>query len=273
MPMARFRWITFCRALDVLEKCCTNAEFNRLFEEHGLGDELDAAGGYGLTTPRVRNLLTSIIRRNPDRRDTENGLVYDVLVREAAKRCPDQKRNAFTDAHRNELSMFTSFRDSLAVDGWVIEKGVLIPTAPVALQDQRSRLRQSLAEPYFAEPLSRLDQYEAALDGGNWETANGAGRGFLAALFVAICQKAEGATVPREETDARTTLQKLGFFASGRQDDKKSPEAEFVWKMSGMMGTEGVHAGASTQETASFRYALSLLTADYFVQRLKVGHL
>ncbi len=49
--MARFRWITFCRALDVLELCCTNAQFVRLFEEHGLGESSGDTKVLG--TPKV----------------------------------------------------------------------------------------------------------------------------------------------------------------------------------------------------------------------------
>jgi hypothetical protein len=267
--MARFRWITFCRALDVLEKCCTNAEFILLFEEHGLGEDLDAATGYSLTTPKLRNLLTATIRRNMERRDTEGELVLDVLVRDAATRVPTRRKSLFSDEPAKELPIFAALRHSLAVDGWAIDEGTLLPTAPIPLQDQRSRLRQNLADPMLNEALSRLEQYETALDAGSWEAANGIGRGFLGALFVAICQVAEQASQPREESDARKKLEELGFFAPSRQEKRGSPEAEFVFKLSGLMGTEGVHAGVSTQGTATYRYAMSLLTADYFMDRLK----
>lgn len=49
--MARFRWITFCRELDVLGKFCTSTNFIRIFEEYGLGNDLDATAGNSLTTP------------------------------------------------------------------------------------------------------------------------------------------------------------------------------------------------------------------------------
>lgn len=269
--MARFRWITFCRALDVLEKCCTNAEFIRLFEEHGLGDDLDAAAGYSLTTPKLRNLLTATIRRNMERRDTEGDLVFDVLVRDAARQVPTQRKSLFSDEPAEELPVFAALRNSLATDGWEIEEGTLLPAAPLPLQDQRSRFRCNLADFRFNEVLSRLEQYETALDAGSWEAANSIGRGFLGALFVAICQIAEQASQPREESDARKKLEELGFFAPSRQEMRRSPEAEFIFKLSGLMGTEGVHAGVSTQGTATYRYAISLLTADYFLDRLKRG--
>jgi len=269
--MTRFRWITFCRALDVLEKCCTNAEFIRLFEEHGLGDDLDTAAGYSLTTPKLRNLLMATIRRNMERRDTEGNPVFDVLIRDAARRVPTRRKSVFSDEPVQELPIFAALRNSLAVDGWAIEEGTLLPTAPLPLQDQRSRLCQNLADPMFNEALSRLDQYETALDAGSWEAANAIGRGFMGSLFVAICQVAEQASQPREESDARKKLEELSFFAPSRQEKRGSPEAEFVFKLSGLMGTEGAHAGVSTQGTATYRYAMSLLTADYFMDRLKRG--
>ena len=147
----------------------------------------------------------------------------------------------------------------------------MLPTAPIPIQDQRSRLRNNLSSPQFCEPLSRLEQYETALDAGNWEAANGIGRGFLAALFVGICQVAEKSTVAREESGARKTLEEIGFFAPSRQDKRGSAEAEFVYKLSGLMGTEGVHVGMSTQGTATYRYAISVLTADYYMDRLARG--
>lgn len=269
--MARFRWITFCRALDVLEMRCTNAEFARLFEEHGLGDELDAGAGYSLTTPKLRNLLTATIRRDMDRRDTEGELVFDVLVRDAARKLPTRRKSVFSAEPAEELPIFAALRNSLAVDGWVVEEGSLLPTAPLPLQDQRSRLYHNLADPMFKEALRRLDQYEMALDAGSWEAANGIGRGFLAALFVAICQVAEQASQAREESDARKKLEDLGFFTPSKQEKRGSPEAEFVFKLSSLMGTEGVHAGVSSQGTAIYRYAMSVLTADYFMDRFKRG--
>ena len=111
--MARFRWITLCRALDVLEKCSTNAEFIRVFEEHGLGGELDAAAGYSLTTPKLRNLLSAIVRRDMKRQDTEGDLVLDVLVREAARRVPEPRSKMFSNEPVEEPSLFAAFRNRL----------------------------------------------------------------------------------------------------------------------------------------------------------------
>ncbi|WP_165323095.1 hypothetical protein [Rhizorhabdus phycosphaerae] len=270
--MTRFRWITQCRALDVLEVFRTNAQFHRLFEEFGLGEDLDAEGGVGLTTPKLHSLLQRLLRRDPDRRDADGNHVSDSLVREAARHLPnlpDGDGYPWETKRRFEKSEATALRNSLAVDGWTVVDKVLVPVSPVPLSEPRSRLRESLDGPLFGDARKRLDQLEAALDGGNWEAANGVARGFLAALFVAICQTLEQGAAPREESDARKHLADMGFFGPTRQQGKPSPEAEFVWKMSGMMGTEGVHAGETTPDTAVYRYALTLLTADYFLGRLK----
>lgn len=269
--MTRFRWITQCRALDVLEAFRTNAQFHRLFEEFGLGDDLDTEGGVGLTTPKLHSLLQRLLRRDPDRLDTEGNLVSDSLVREAARHVPDLEEKAYPWETRRSFEKVETIalRNSLAVDGWAVANKTLIPVAPVPLTEPRSRLRDNLDGPLFADASSRLDQMEAALDGGNWEAANGIARGFLATVFVAICQTMEQGAPPREETDARKHLVALGFFGASRQTEKSLPEAEFVWKMSAMMGTEGVHAGETTPETAVYRYALALLTADHFLTRLK----
>lgn len=269
--MTIFRWITQCRALDVLEVFCTNAQFHRLFEEFGLGDDLDAEGGVGLTTPKLHSRLQRLLRRDPERLDTEGSLVSESLVREAARHVPDVRED--DEFHWETKPSFerpetTALRNSLAVDGWAVVNKTLIPTAPLPLTEPRSRLRDILDGAIFSDARSRLDQLEAALDAGNWEAANGVARSFLAALFVAICQIMEQGAAPREESEARKHLAEIGFFGSTRQPGKTPPEAEFVWKMSGMMGTEGVHAGETTPDTAVYRYALTLLTADYFLTRL-----
>lgn len=272
--MTRFRWITQCRALDVLELFRTNAEFHRLFEEFGLGDELDAEGGVGLTTPKLHSLLQRLLRRHPTRLDSEGNPVSDSLVREAARHVPnppDDDIDSWKPRRIAERPETVRLRNSLAVDGWTVMDEVLVPIAPVSLAEPRSRLRENLDGPLFTDAKSRLDQLEGALDGGSWKAANGVARGFLAALFVGICQSIEAGGTPREESDARKHLADIGFFGLGRQAGKPSPEAEFVWKMSALMGTEGVHAGETTPETATYRYALALLTADYFLTRLKTG--
>lgn len=269
--MTRFRWITQCRALEVLEVFRTNAQFHRLFEEFGLGDDLDAEGGVGLTTPKLHSLLQRLLRRDPERVDTEGNLVSESLVREAARHVPDLREDdgfPWETKRKFEKPEATALRNSLAVDGWTVVNKTLVPVAPVPLAEPRSRLRDNLDGPIFADARSRLDQLEAALDAGNWEAANGVARGFLAALFVGICQTMEQGAAPREESEARKHLAEIGFFGSTRQPGKPSPEAEFAWKMSGMMGTEGVHAGETTPDTAVYRYALTLLTADYFLTRL-----
>jgi hypothetical protein len=272
--MTRFRWITLCRALDVLEHALSNAQFGRLFEEYGFGRELDAVGGISLTTPKLHSHLLTFLGRDPTRLDSEGNLIVESMIGEAARHVPDPPKKAPWPSSVNaETPDVTAFRNSLAVDGWSVHGGVILPVAPVPIEEQRSRLREYLAAPLFDDARNRLDQLEMALDAGNWEAANGITRGFLAALFVAICQQAEPGITPREESDARKRLAQIGFFAPGRQADRPSPESEFVWKMSAMMGTEGVHAGASTQETAVFRYAIAVLTADYFLTRLRKGHL
>lgn len=268
--MARFRWITQCRALDVLEMSRTNAQFHRLFEEYGLGEHLDSEGGVGLTTPKLHTLLQRLLRRSPELRDTEGSLISDGLIREAASHLsnpPDPEELEWRPRRIQERPQETALRNSLAVDGWAVSDGCLIPVAPVELAPQRLRLKANLDGPCFADAKSRLDQLEAAIDGGNWESANSMARGFLAAVFVGICQTVEKGKEPREESDARKLLAEAGFFAPGRQAGK-SPEAEFVWKMSAMMGTEGAHAGATTPDVATYRYALALLTADHFAERL-----
>lgn len=273
--MTRFRWITICRALDVLEKCLNNAPFLRLFEEYGLGDDLEADKGYSLTTPRLHGLLLKYLRRSPDRRDTEGNLVSEEMVRQAARHVGDLTPMAplfpGKPKYLPEKPEITAFRDSLAVDGWTVQNQTLVLVAPVPFDEPRSRLRSNLNEPVFNDARSRLDQLEAALDGGNWEAANGIARGFLAALFVAICQSTSGEVAPREESAARRHLTEVGFFGATRQGDKNPPEADFVFKMSAMMGTEGVHAGETTPEKAAYRYALALLTADHYLDRLKTG--
>lgn len=113
------------------------------------------------------------IGRNTERRNTEGDLVFDVLVRDAARQLPSRRQSLFSDEPTEELPIFAALRNSLAIDGWAIEEGTLLPTAPLPLQDQRSRLRQNLANPMLNEALSRLEQYETALDAGSWDAANG----------------------------------------------------------------------------------------------------
>lgn len=266
-----FRWITQCRALDVLEAFCTNAEFHRLFEEYGLGDDLDAEGGVGMTTPKLHSLLLRLLRRQPERLDTEGNFVATSLVRRAARHVPDIGEEMGYPWSRRAVDnpVTVALRNSLAVDGWTVVGNMLVPVAPVPLAEPITRLRSYLEGQAFSDARNRLDQLEVALDGGLWETANSAARGFLASTFVAICQTLESGAPPREESEARKHLAEIGFFAVSRKGEKTSPEADFVWKMSSMMGTEGAHAGETTPNTTIYRYSLALLTADYFLGRLK----
>jgi hypothetical protein len=205
--VTRFRWATVCRALDLLNSSLSNAEFGRLFEEYGLGQELDASGGHGLTTPKLHTLLLAFLRREPDRRDYEGKLVVEGIVSEAAKHVPDKPEPALWSTHiLEEPRHVINFRNSLAVDGWTVKGRLLVPVTPSPIEMQRSRLRAYLEAPVFDDARNRLDQLEAALDEGNWEAANGITRGFLAALFVAICQQVEESKQPQCDLPLRSRV-------------------------------------------------------------------
>jgi hypothetical protein len=93
-------------------------------------------------------------------------------------------------------------------------------------------------------------------------------RGFLAALFTAIARDRAGpGEVTGEEGDARKFLQRSGFFKPDPREASKSLEADVVRALFGLLGSEGSHAGASDGDTATYRYAMAVLTADFFLRR------
>lgn len=255
---SRFRWTTLQQALDVLSlRLRTHNEWRRLFENLGCGDALDRnppqyLDGYGLT-------LSKLCRQEPARRDTDGDLLSDRIVREAAE-----------VTTRISESEARSFMNCLAVDGWTVSEGRLVPISPVPLEEPRSRLRTSLEALEATEALMRLDQLESSLDAGHWESANSSCRGFLNAVFERIAaDRHRGEETPAREGEARKALQAGGFFKPDPRDASKSLEGAFVKALADLLGSEGAHTGTSLLETAAFRYAVTVLTADYFLHRHK----
>ncbi len=72
-----------------------------------------------------------------------------------------------------------------------------------------------------------------------------------------------------KEGAARARLQEVGFFKADARDPKKSHEGKFVQALAELLGSEGAHTGASDGDSAVFRYAIALMTADYFVARAR----
>lgn len=72
----------------------------------------------------------------------------------------------------------------------------------------------------------------------------------------AICQVTEQVSQPREENDTCKKLEELGSFAPSRQEKRGSAEAEFVFKLRGLMGTEGIQAGLSGISCAARRLTI-----------------
>ena len=170
---------------------------------------------------------------------------------------------------RTLLPPVVAFLNSLAVDGWSAEDGQLIPHTAVPIAEPRSRLRQALHAKSANEALRRLDQLEKGLDEGHWESANGDARGFLNAVFDIIVElhpQTRGKGL--KEGAARIRLQEAGFFRPDANDPKKSPEGKFVHALAEMLGSDGAHTGTSDGESATFRYAVAVMTADYFIARV-----
>lgn len=163
-----------------------------------------------------------------------------------------------------------AFLNSLAVDGWGVADGQLVPHSAVQIERPRSRLRRALSDGTATEALRRLDQLEKGLDEGHWESANSDARGFLNAVFDAIAgwhPQVRGRGL--KEGAARARLQEVGFFKPDARDPKKSYEGKFVQALAELLGSDGAHTGASDDHAAIFRYALALLTADYFMGRIR----
>lgn len=264
--MQRFRWTTLHRALDVLVLRCSNAQMKSLIEEVGCGPELDRVASTEQSTPKLKNLLSKACRESPPRLDTDGDLLSDRLVREAASRIGDLPEPApwvQTPAERHPVE--AAFERSVLVDGWVLREGALIPSAPVPLEETRTRLRASLEARGAEEPVKRLDQFEKGLDEGHWESANSDARGFLASVFDVIA--AEGLGESARDGAARAALQKAGFFRPDPRDATRSLEGKFISSLFDMLGSEGVHTGATEMEVAVYRYAICVITADHFLVR------
>jgi len=264
--MQRFRWTTLHRALDVLVLRCSNAQMKSLIEEVGCGPELDRLPSTEQSTPKLKNLLSKACRETPPRLDTDGDFLSDRLVTEAASRIGDPPEPApwvKTPAERHPVD--AAFERSVLVDGWVLRGGTLSPSTPAPLEQARSRLRASLEGRGAAEAITRLDQFEKGLDEGHWESANSDARGFLASVFDVIA--AEGLGETARDGAARVALQKAGFFRPDPRDATRSLEGKFISSLFDMLGSEGVHTGATDMEVAIYRYALCVMTADHFLAR------
>lgn len=264
--MQRFRWTTLHRALDVLVLHCSNAQMKSLIEEVGCGPHLDRTPSGEQSTPKLKNLLSKACREAPPRLDTDGNLLSDRLVREAAQRIgnlPEPAPWETAPAERHPVD--AAFERSALVDGWVLQDGVLTPSTPVPLEQTRTRLRASLEERGAEESIKRLDQFEKGLDEGHWESANSDARGFLASVFDVVAVEGLGETA--RDGAARFALQKAGFFRPDPRDASRSLEGKFVSSLFDMLGSEGVHSGATEMEIAVYRYVLCVMTADHFLAR------
>lgn len=269
----RFRWVTLHRALDVLiaDQSFTNAKVISLIEEIGCGPELDQLASSEKTTPKLKNFLSRMCREEPPRFDTEGTPLSDRIVREAATFIPNLNAEGIWGTGPAEhFPVVTSFLNALAVDGWGVEDRQLVPRTTLDINVPRTRMRKTLELFAATEALLRLEQLEKGLDEGHWESANGDARGFLNSTFDRIAElhpktKEQGL----KEGEARKRLQEVAFFKPDTSNDKKSYEGTFVQALSGLLGAEGVHSGVSDSEAAVFRYAITILTADYFLERIR----
>lgn len=262
----RFRWTTLHRALDVLVLHCTNAEMKSVIEEIGCGPDLDRTPSPDQAKPKLKNLLSKACRQVPPRLDPEGDLLLNRVVREASAKLPEQQSpRAWMSAPSPPHVIDAAFLRSLALDGWIVRDGVLAPTSPVEIEQIRSGLRTSLEARRGTEAISRLDQLERGLDEGHWESANSDARGFLASVFDVIAT--ERLDSAERDGAARAALKTAGFFRPDPRDPGKSLESSFVASLFGMLGSEGAHTGTTDEKTAIYRYFLSVLTAEYFLDR------
>jgi hypothetical protein len=266
MTTLTFRHITFMRALDVLEAALNNAPFVMMLEELGVGGIADHMPKNERTTPKLKAQLASFCRRTPGLLDTEQQPLVHSLISFAAKQIKPPATHMFS--RQEPTAHEKAFQDSLAVDGWAVSSGMLVPMTAVPVQATASQLRQWFDRPEMANASRKLTQIEAALDAGHWEAANASMRTFLAEVFIGIAQIVEGNdSVRRDEADARKLLEAKDFFKPAKEPGKKSLEGEFMPKLFALLGSEGSHSGESSQHTATYRYGLTLLTAHYFMNR------
>jgi hypothetical protein len=266
MPENRFRWTTIQRALDVLQGAKSNAQMVALIEEVGCGPEFDKTSER--TTPKLRNLLSRACRET-GRTDPDGTPLGERIVREAVAVMPvPEPAPPWRDEPPHLLPAHQALLHSLAVDGWGVVDGVLSPVTSVPLEEPRDRLRGLLRSLSADEALRRLDQLEKGLDEGHWESANGDARGFLNAVFEVIAERWP-ATKGQDlrEGAARSALQKNGFFKTDPKNPNASVEGDFIRGLAALLGSEGAHTGTSDQATAVFRYATTLIAAEYFLRR------
>lgn len=267
MTPPTFRHITFMRALDVLEAALNNAPFVMMLEELGVGQIADHLPRNERTTPKLKAQLASFSRRNPGHLDTEQQPLVHSVISFAAKQIKPAPTHMFS--HQEPPESHKAFQDSLAVDGWTVSNGVLVPMTAVPVQATATQLRQWFDRAEMENAERKLTQIETALDAGHWESANASMRTFLAEVFIGIAQIVEGdGSTRRDEADARKFLEAKDFFKPAKESGKKSLEGEFMPKLFALLGSEGSHSGESSQHTATYRYGLTLLTAHYFVDRV-----
>ena len=270
MVESRFRWVTLHRALDLIENY-PKSKVISFIEEIGCGHDADQLSSAERTTPGLRNLISRLCREDPPRLDTEGLLLVNRVVQEAASCVPTPEPPRPWDRKpQTPQQSVTAFLNSLAVDGWCVERGQLVPITLVPIAESRSRVRRALEDWGADEALKRLDQLEKGLDEGHWESANGDARGFLNAAFEIIADRhPHNCTLDLKEGYARNWLQKIGFFKPEARESENSYEGKFVKALAELLGTDGAHSGTSDGGSAVFRYAVLLLTADYFIERVR----
>lgn len=270
MTGGRFRWVTVQRALDVLEAALNNAQMVALIEELGAGPDYDRTSTNERTTPKLRNLLSRVCREEPARTDTEGERIDNRVVQLAARQVPSDQPWHVWDRPVQPDATVQEFLNSLAVDGWTVVDSLLVPVAPSPTEPSRLRIVGILEGLGANEALRRLEQAQGALDGGHWESVNASLRGFLNAVFEVIADRwPETSGKGLREGDARKALEQQGFFRADPRSTSKSLEGDLVRALLALFGSEGSHTGSSDPATAAYRFALAILTADYFLGRLQ----
>ena len=180
---------------------------------------------------------------------------------------PISHENAFNQYHK-------SLANLLRLDGFTVEKKMVKKLLPAQIAESRleTELEFNLKRFSFTRSEGHLIQAISNYTQGNWAGANSQFRTFIESLLVELCSK----LLP--ENPARTAAQAITLLSQTvnppflnrelNEVPKEKGTDSFVYGLWVRLHPEGSHPGLSDEEDCTFRYHISIVFANYLLNRL-----
>lgn len=256
---------TIDEIIDLVSKNIeTRANVVRFIQRFGLGQ--------GSTSISIKENLVSIL---PNLKVKTEGIdeILEYVIKLYYERHPnagelDILGNKTVDIYEDFPLLIRYLRN----DGYVIRNRKLGRSIPKAIEtaELQDELDTYLSKYELNEATGHLNQACDNIKRGNWAAANGQIRSFYESVLIKIVKIIDPTSTVTSGGNALNFLSEHEFFKKdlNEVDETNSPYGfiKGFWKI---LQTAGPHPGLSDEGDCTFRYHLSLITANYYLKRLE----